>query len=234
MKFSARFVESIIHEGRSDFPRRRRVARPGAPAGLRRLARRPSPPRVTPCDPASAALASSRRQLPALPADAHGAGGEHVHRDGRAAAAGGRAAVRQRCRTAARRGAERAPGAGAGRDERLSAADRPRLDTLYLQALNTARGDANMPAADALMRDAIRALVQWQVRVDATWPAALRRCAAAARARTLPRLVRDARVRHRLDELTSSRRGSAAAICWSTARSPSRPSRSTATGCRAT
>jgi hypothetical protein len=39
---------------------------------------------------------------------------------------------------------------------------------LYLQALNDAVASENMPAADALMRDAIRALIQWQVRGDAS------------------------------------------------------------------
>ena len=39
---------------------------------------------------------------------------------------------------------------------------------LYLQALNEAVASANLPAADALMRDAIRALIQWQTRADAS------------------------------------------------------------------
>lgn len=39
---------------------------------------------------------------------------------------------------------------------------------LYLQALNEAVADGRMPAADALMRDAIRALIQWQTRGDAS------------------------------------------------------------------
>jgi len=39
---------------------------------------------------------------------------------------------------------------------------------LYLQALNDAVAGANFPAADALMRDAIRALIQWQTRADAS------------------------------------------------------------------
>lgn len=39
---------------------------------------------------------------------------------------------------------------------------------LYLQALNDAVAAADMPAADALMRDAIRALIQWQTRGDAS------------------------------------------------------------------
>ena len=39
---------------------------------------------------------------------------------------------------------------------------------LYLQALNEAVESANLPAADALMRDAIRALIQWQTRTDAS------------------------------------------------------------------
>jgi len=39
---------------------------------------------------------------------------------------------------------------------------------LYLQALNEAVAAGQMPAADALMRDAIRALIQWQTRGDAS------------------------------------------------------------------
>jgi N-acetylmuramate 1-kinase len=39
---------------------------------------------------------------------------------------------------------------------------------LYLNALNEAVANGRLPVADALMRDAIRALIQWQTRADAS------------------------------------------------------------------
>ncbi len=39
---------------------------------------------------------------------------------------------------------------------------------LYLSALNEAVANGRLPVADALMRDAIRALIQWQTRADAS------------------------------------------------------------------
>ena len=66
---------------------------------------------------------------------------------------------------------------------------------LYLQALQAAQASGDAARADALMRDAIAALVAWQRKMPGRRAAAVRRCAAAARARALSRLVRRARVR---------------------------------------
>ena len=68
---------------------------------------------------------------------------------------------------------------------------------LYLAALQDAQARGDAGRADALMRDAIAALVAWQGKRAARGAAALRRRAAAPRARALSRVVRGARVRRR-------------------------------------
>ena len=65
------------------------------------------------------------------------------------------------------------------------------------------------------MRDAIAALVAWQRKVPARSAAAVRRCAAAARAGALSRLVRGARVRRHLDRGAAGASGRTPATCWS-------------------
>ena len=112
---------------------------------------------------------------------------------------------------------------------------RPRQRALPGRVATLRRAATTRCAATRLMRDAIRALVQWQARADRQQPAGLRRDLPAARAGAVPRMVRAHRMRGHLE-----RRGDSAT--WdSCLRRPGRErtrrnrrSRCCATTCRAT
>ena len=101
---------------------------------------------------------------------------------------------------------------------------------LYRRAERHRRGDETGRCA---MRSALSALVQWQSRADASGLPPYDDALLRANWRS-SRLVRDARVRPRLERRPAAGNGTRPAIRWCAARWPSRPWRCTATSCRAT
>ena len=244
---TVRFVESIIHEPsrrtagrrplqptarschRTRFPRHR-LDRSGPPQRVRALARgdrtasrfasREPAGRLQRCElPTLSPRRRDRRPQP--------------DRDGRAAAAGGRAPVRRRRAPARERRPACAARARGRRSARLPAAHRPRQPALPRRAQR--RGRRRRPedrrCADA-RRDRGADPLAGQRRCGDL--AAVRRCTAAARAGALSRMVRRPRVRRRLGAPKTKRSGAPPATCSSRARWRSRALRCTATSCRAT
>jgi hypothetical protein len=104
---------------------------------------------------------------------------------------------------------------------------------LYLAALQSAQAAGDMGRADALMRDAIAALVVWQEKVPARRcrPTTTRCCAASWRSFPSGAWCANAASP---GAARRPRPGLTPATAWWRAPSPSRRSRCTATGCRAT
>ena len=191
---AGRFVESIIHEHPRRRPCRRRMGRPGAPPRVRGLARL-----VARAAARTRHVAPGQRrcELSPLPARRQRRRRE-PHRHGRAAAAGGRASVRAD-RAADRAGRpERAARARAGRCARLPAAHRPRHRALPCHAAAGACRGRDRARRRTHARGLRRAR-EMAAACRCPRAAGLRRGVAAARAGALPRMVRRARIRHRLD-----------------------------------
>ena len=162
-----------------------------------------------------------RRQLPPLLPRRRRRAGAQLHRDGRAAAAGRLRAFVHVAELMAEAGLNAPRVLEADADHGFLLLD-DLGDTLYLDALQRAARPAQ-PARDALMRDAIGALIQLAAGVDAgvlpPYDEALLRRELAL----FPDWCVAARVRRRLDAPTSRRPGRRQpATCSSTARWPSR------------